>query len=123
MEDYKEKIAENIADEKKQGKIDYERTAFILKKPYSCRISVGPIKINNRESHKKLLEYAKTKQLYVWYGQIEDNKLCGHMLIDWMSVPEASSNVEPTKSELKCEKCGKICSSKPGLTLHLKVCN
>ena len=134
MPDYKEKIAEMAAEEKKQGRIDYQNTAFILQKPYSTQIIEGPLRLKDRNEHKKLVERAKSKGLYVWYASIVEyngRKCMSHQsLIDWDSVPEPGKKPADKKSEddpvagqsshFRCGECGKVCSSSSGLTLHRK---
>lgn len=129
MPDYKEKIAEMVAEEKKQGRIDYQNTAFILQKPYSTQIIEGPLRLKDRNEHKKLVERAKSKGLYVWYASIVEYNgrkcMSRQSLIDWDSVPEPGKKPENNRTEEKsehfqCDKCDKVCTSSSGLTLHRK---
>jgi len=145
-----DKLKEQQAEEKRAARIDYETTAFMLKKPYSDAIYKGPMRVRDRDAHRKLLDIAKQHGLYVWYAQIKTVEkggkqvMCavGTHLIDWDSVPdsphqvgidkgdlrddgltraEAAAEAAKYPEDLKCRVCGQQCSSKPGYTLHMKT--
>lgn len=114
----------------KPGKIDYNNTAFILKEPYSNKIVKGPIRLNSKADHTKLLAEARQKQLYIWYSTITNGTCNPIHIIDWDSIPDQPYNkpiqtdrptqINKSVSELRCYKCGKKCFSTSGLTLHIK---
>lgn len=113
------------AEERKHSHLDYKNTAFILQEPYKSHITKGPFRLKNRDEHKKLILTAKSKGLYIWFGAIIDldgrKCLSHHRLIDWESVPEPGKLNDESES-LNCIKCGKVCSSSSGLTLHQSSC-
>lgn len=133
--DRKDKIRldQAISEDKKQSRFDYEITGFMLKKPYHRTIVKGPIRLTGRDAHRKLVEKACAAGLYVWYGRIAEIDGKPHVIephiVDFDSVPNVASDRGVSKSELsgdgdfKCNKCGKICSSSSGLTLHMKNCS
>lgn len=122
----------------------YELVAFILVRPPSKVISTH--KIHNKTEHSKLIEDAVSRGLYVYYADVQkaDGKYYAKhpWIVDWDSVPEEggipnrpskktkkktkSEETEPRKASpvsddtLKCPFCGKIVSSTPGRTLHVK---
>ena len=134
------------AEEKRQSRIDYAATGFVLKKPYSNTIVRGPVVLADRTAHKKLIDAALKHNLRVWYGLLQSNEsgkrfLSEPLLVDFDSVPGGEQNtftdqdqqevgksvkkiekvVSVAQSNLTC-KCGKVCTSKPGFTLHKKTC-
>jgi hypothetical protein len=142
-----ERLEEQRAEEKRASRIDYEMTAFMLKRPHSNTIYRGPMRLRGREAHRKLIEIAKRYGLYVWYAQIQNldkgDKQVPHAigihLIDWDSVPDDPHQVGIDKDDLKgpigrdqaaetkcsddlkCRICNQQCSSRPGYTLHMKT--
>lgn len=120
-------------------KFPYGQVAFLLVKPPSHVVSTH--QIHNRNEHSKLLEKAKAKNYFVYHADVqrqEDGKFCAipPWIIDWESVdniygppenlgkgvskPKPKTETE-YKTELFCPFCNKQCTSKPGLTLHLKA--
>lgn len=135
-QDYKQKIAEQAAEERKASKYNYNKVIFLLKEPYSNMVVKGPIRVNNRDAHRKLLDEAKEKQLYVWVAGVIKTKEDTYQavephVIDWDSIPEKSYahkhvvDHEPSTprwpADLKCTKCGHQCNSTSGYTLHMKA--
>lgn len=137
--DYKRRLDEQALEEKRASKLNYDITAFMLKRPYSDSVVKGPLRLVGREAHRKLVEEAKSKKLYVWYAAVVPNAVDNTKynvirphLIDWDSVPDRAYDLPPLPSisapiphashpaDLKCEKCGHQCNSTSGYTLHLK---
>jgi hypothetical protein len=148
QKDVQKQIKEQQAEDRRAARIDYETTAFMLKRPHSEAVYKGPFRVKDREAHKKLIDLALSRGLYVWHADIEIvekggkrvRQAVGVHVIDWDSVPDhqtESTKAEPkaeTKDEelqydtepqypedLKCRICGQQCSSKPGYTLHTKT--
>lgn len=110
---------------------------YMLKKPYSNRITKGPYKLKTKEQYEELITLATNSGYYVWYGQIVNNAVTQPHLIDFRSVPNDKPKItteipnlksdyetivlkEEQEQTLQCPTCGKICTSKSGYTLHQK---
>jgi hypothetical protein len=121
MADWKEQSTEL----KRQAGFDYNRTAFMLKRPYEATIVQGPMRLT-KSSHKELIETALKKGLHVWYADVieKDGKkyLSSQHVVDFDSVPNQNEDGTPNQSQdqLICSICKKQCSSTSGYTLHMK---
>lgn len=118
------------SSQEKVGRIEYALTAFVLREPHKSSNVAGPYRLRNREEHRALVDDAKRKKLQVWMVSIKEDRgrvvTVGPYLIDWDSVPEPSDGVNSGQQDqrhaLVCPKCGKVCSSTSGLTLHRNRC-
>ncbi len=110
--------------------LSYDKIAFLLVKPPSRVISTHQIR--NRKEHTALLKTAKEKKYFVYHADVErrDGKFFAIQpwIVDWESVdnifdPSGKNDAEEVEDtgKLSCPFCGKKCSSKSGLTLHLKT--
>ena len=110
-------------------KIDYKNTAFVLVKPPARVISTYIVK--NKEAHAELLDKAKEKGYCLYYTSVvkKDGRHVAKMpwILDRNSLnykPESEpSPSESDTDKLVCPTCGKECTSRSGLTLHLKHCD
>lgn len=136
-------VANTAEAERRAGALDYKRTAFYFRKPYSSFNKDGPFKARNRRDHRALLWAAVKQGCYLYYGYVtttpEGKSIIAHpLLVDFDSVPDKpgekpnvakfeggdDDDEEKTTATggLVCEFCGKTCSSTSGLTLHKQKC-
>lgn len=125
QQDYRKKLDEQAAEERRHSRVDYSKIAFMTKQPYTNRIVDGPLTLADKAAHRQFVDGAKSRGLYVWMASVTivDGRACatGPHIIDWDSMEAAEA--KPVTTELKCHNCGKTCSSTSGLTLHLKMCS
>lgn len=133
---YRAKLDEQAAEDRRSARIDYTTTAFMLKAPYSSAVVSGPRRLRGREEHRKMLDEARRRKMYVWMAAVvkSDSGFAAvpPHIVDWESVPDQPYDSDPSHADgqddgdedggrpLTCRECGKVCSSQSGLTLHEK---
>lgn len=103
-----------------------------MKEPRSTSVKRGPYRVKDRAAHKALLSKAREEHLYVWIADVRTDgngisRAVEPHIIDWESLPDHLNSADEqttTNGDVvyKCG-CGKICTSKPGLTLHQQKCD
>ncbi len=114
-------------------KMQFDQVGFIVVGSDGYRNSVI---VDNRRRYDDLINFAREKHYYVYFGKLTNNKIVMPYHLDEASlkhkpkpkeVIEEPKPKEPPKKEsivevLRCPKCKKKCNSSSGLTLHLKKC-
>jgi hypothetical protein len=126
------------SEQKREGRFDYDWTAFFMKEPGDDRIAKGPFRAKDRAGHRQLIEQAKELQLYLWYARVvkqgEKYRAIAPFIVDFETVPDfpygspeqkkieaaGPAKKEPKGDVLLCPVCKKECTSSSGLTLHMK---
>lgn len=118
---------EQTQAQSRSDRINYAMTAFLVKKQYSVQILKGPLRLRDRDEHRALVQQARADGNVVWYADVyeEDGKkkMSNLHIVDWGSFVEEES--DPTMADdgvYECPNCRKTCSSRSGLTLHMKTC-
>ncbi len=107
-------------------RLPYGKLAFMFKKPHSNSIFGAPFRIADREQHREVIRDAKSRDLRLWYADVEERD--GHFYMRSLHIADFDSfgedaDEEESGSSLTCSKCGRECSSTSGLTLHMKSCS
>ncbi len=124
-------------EEKAVKTSNYENLAYFFKRPYSSTVARGPFRVHNKDEHQQLVKRAKSEQMYLWFASVktdDSNKVFAvhPHLIDWESIPEFAYGYVPPEGsplpaepqypkDLKCSKCGVVCLSTSGYTLHVRA--
>lgn len=102
--------------------VTYTRIGFILRTPLGS--AVGAFRCKDKNQYAQLLDYAKSRGLYVWCGDvktIDDREfICGPYWVDWSSIPEVKE-ARSSPVTFRCKSCAVSFKSKSGHTLHMKA--
>jgi len=128
------------------GTMNYKRVVFFLQNRDGTGPFDGPYRAKGRSDHRILIHAAIKSKKYLFYSSVfkRDGKFfaADQKIVDWDTVPAKrdgelavpdlpnSAKKEVTGKKGKKEsggetytcECGKVCTSKPGLTLHKKTC-